>query len=278
VGEAERRGILVRAGAARRRGRPVVAAGGSRAAPPGRRTKVGPDERRRAARFRSDQARALFVQGRSLLRQVLATYLGCPPQMLRLDQWCVRCGAADHGKPRLVSPPSELTFNLSHAEGLVVVAVCCGQPVGVDVEWRGRAQAMPELVGLVLSPTELAALEELPQADRAGVLLRCWVRKEALLKATGEGLGRGPRAAAAAALAQEPRSSPPCRTGVAVRSRPRDLPLLHRRPRGLHRTVRHALLQQFYGMSPGRHAFHATVSDRFGVYSDPTPVVVRQVP
>jgi hypothetical protein len=35
--------------------------------------------------------------------------------------------------------------------------------------------------------------------------------------------------------------------------------------------------KQFYGVPPGQHAFHATVSDRFGVYSDPTPVVVRQV-
>jgi 4'-phosphopantetheinyl transferase len=149
---------------------------------------LDPEERRRAGRFRSDRARALFVQGRSLLREALATYLGYPPRLLRLDQRCVRCGAADHGKPRLLSPASDLTFNLSHADGLVIVAVCSGQPVGVDVEQRERAQAMPQLVGALLSPIERAALEEIPQADRAGVLLRCWVRKEALLKATGEGL------------------------------------------------------------------------------------------
>lgn len=154
---------------------------------------LAPQERERAARFRNEEAHALFVQGRVMLRQALSTYLGCPPQALRLEQRCPRCGAPEHGKPRLASPASELVFNLSHARRLVVLAVCRWGQVGVDVEWRGRARVMPEVARLLLSATERAALAEIPEGGRQGALLRCWVRKEALVKATGEGLGRDPR-------------------------------------------------------------------------------------
>jgi len=146
-----------------------------------------PDERERSSRLVNHQARALFVIGRSLLRAALASYLGCAPQSLRLDQRCARCGE-QHGKPRLVAPVSELAFNLSHTQGLVALAVCRHRDVGIDVEWRGRADTMPELVHLLLSAVEREALDEVPEARRPAVLLECWVRKEALLKATGEGL------------------------------------------------------------------------------------------
>ena len=33
--------------------------------------------------------------------------------------------------------------------------------------------------------------------------------------------------------------------------------------------------KQFYGVPAGRHSFYATVSDKFGVYSDPTATIVR---
>jgi 4'-phosphopantetheinyl transferase len=153
---------------------------------------LAPDERERARRFVSDEARVLFVLGRSLLRAALASYLGCPPWALRLDQRCARCGA-QHGKPRLIAPASDLAFNLSHTHGLIALAVCRGRAVGIDVEWRGRAAAMPELAPLLLAPAELEALDEVPHARQDQVLLDCWVRKEALLKATGEGLNRDPR-------------------------------------------------------------------------------------
>jgi 4'-phosphopantetheinyl transferase len=151
-----------------------------------------PGERERARSFVSDEARILFVLGRSLLRAVLSSYLGRAPQDLRLDPRCVRCGQ-QHGKPRLVDPACDLAFNLSHTNGLIALAVCRGGEVGIDVEWRGRAPTMPELAPSLLSAEELRALEELLPTRRQEVLLGCWVRKEALLKATGEGLSRDPR-------------------------------------------------------------------------------------
>jgi 4'-phosphopantetheinyl transferase len=153
---------------------------------------LAPDERERAGRIIDDEARALFVLGRSLLRVALSTYLGCAPQALRLDLRCAHCGR-QHGKPRLVAPVSDLAFNLSHTRGLIALAVCRGRAVGIDVEWRGRAPTMPELAPMVLAPAELEALEQVPDVRREQLLLDCWVRKEALLKATGEGLSRDPR-------------------------------------------------------------------------------------
>jgi 4'-phosphopantetheinyl transferase len=150
---------------------------------------LAPDERERARRFVNPEARVLFVLGRSLLRAALSTYLDCAPHTLRLDQRCARCGD-QHGKPRLVDPASDLAFNLSHARGLIALAVGRQREVGIDVEWRGRAATMPELIPLLLSQTELQALQKIPDVRRPEVLLECWVRKEALLKATGEGLGR----------------------------------------------------------------------------------------
>jgi 4'-phosphopantetheinyl transferase len=156
---------------------------------------LAPDERERAGRFVDSQARALFALGRSLLRAALASYLDYAPQALRLDQRCLRCGR-QHGKPRLVDPVSDLAFNLAHSRGLIVLAVCGGYEVGVDVEDRGRATSMPELAPLLLSAAEHQALEDVPEASRPEVLLECWVRKEALLKATGDGLSRDPRGVA----------------------------------------------------------------------------------
>jgi len=156
---------------------------------------LAPDERERAGRFVDSQARALFVLGRSLLRAALASYLDYAPQALRLDQHCLRCGR-QHGKPRLVDPASDLVFNLAHTRGLIALAVCGGYEVGVDVEDRGRATSMPELAPLLLSAAERQALEDVPEASRPEVLLEYWVGKEALLKATGEGLSRDPRGVA----------------------------------------------------------------------------------
>ncbi|HEX8863106.1 MAG TPA: hypothetical protein VGC06_29230 [Actinomycetes bacterium] len=53
------------------------------------------------------------------------------------------------------------------------------------MEWRGRAATMPELVPLLLSAAELEALKKVPAGRWPEVLLECWVRKKALLKATG---------------------------------------------------------------------------------------------
>jgi 4'-phosphopantetheinyl transferase len=150
------------------------------------------DERGRARRIVDDNARTLFILGRSLVRAVLSTYVNRAPETLRFDQRCARC-RKQHGKPRLVAPASDLEFSLSHARGLIALAVCRGSAVGIDVEWRGWTDAMPQVAPLLLAEAEWMALQYAPDGERPKMLLEYWVRKEALLKATAEGLRADPR-------------------------------------------------------------------------------------
>ncbi|MFD1507652.1 4'-phosphopantetheinyl transferase superfamily protein [Georgenia yuyongxinii] len=146
-----------------------------------------PVERRRAARLVGG-ARAGFVTARALLRLLLAPAVGVAPHELRLDTTCPRCGG-DHGKPRLPGPAA-VEFSLAHTAGQVVVAVSTGPPVGVDVEALARLTDQ-DAAGL-LSTAELGELGELPATARRAALAVWWTRKEAVLKATGEGLAVPP--------------------------------------------------------------------------------------
>ncbi len=148
------------------------------------------DERRRAARFSFEGDRRRFVVGRGALRIILARYLGTTPAEPRF-----RYGP--HGKPALrqtesplarrASRPS-LSFNVSHAGGLALIAVADGRAVGVDVEQIRPNVATLAIASRFFSPAEVAALRSLsPEARQLG-FFTCWTRKEAYVKARGEGL------------------------------------------------------------------------------------------
>ncbi|MBC3191249.1 4'-phosphopantetheinyl transferase superfamily protein [Pseudonocardia sp. C8] len=137
-------------------------------------------ERARMGALRRTEDRARYLAAHALARLVLATHLDTDPAALDLDRTC-RCGAP-HGKPRLAGRADDPGFSLTHSGALVGVAVGAG-PVGIDVE---RHRTLSDLDGLArhaLSPAERAA-----GPVGAGGFLVTWARKEALLKATGEGL------------------------------------------------------------------------------------------
>jgi 4'-phosphopantetheinyl transferase len=136
-------------------------------------------ERDRLARFRRPADRARYLAAHALARLVLAPLIGRDAGDLAFDRTC-RCGEP-HGKPVLPGGPG---FSLSHAGDLVGVAVRPDGPVGLDVE---QARAVADLAALadhVGSPTERARGDA-----EATAFFRMWTRKEALLKATGDGLG-----------------------------------------------------------------------------------------
>lgn len=140
-------------------------------------------ERAREAQFEHGVDRARFVVARAAVRRLVGLQLGVPGERLALTT-----GA--HGKPMLADPFARLHFNVSHAGDWVLVALDATAPVGVDVE-----QVRPELdriddYAAVLSPEEHAALRVLPAGTRAQAMARLWVRKEAYVKALGEGLNR----------------------------------------------------------------------------------------
>jgi 4'-phosphopantetheinyl transferase len=140
-----------------------------------------PAEIGRWERFRVPRARELFVVAHALARLVVGSRLGVPAADLRFDVTCPRCGQP-HGKPRLTG----IELSISHSGEAVLVAVALGQAIGVDVEQlTARAD---ELAGMVLGDTERAVLDALPEDRRPAAFTRYWTRKEAVVKATGDGL------------------------------------------------------------------------------------------
>lgn len=140
------------------------------------------DELGRADAYRRREDRDRFTVGCATSRLVLGRLLGLAPADVPLRRDCARCGRP-HGRPRL--PGDELHLSVSHSGDWVAVAVTDLGPVGVDVE---RHAPTAELAETVLSPAEAAVLARLPEPERATALIEYWVRKEAVLKATGDGL------------------------------------------------------------------------------------------
>jgi 4'-phosphopantetheinyl transferase len=143
-------------------------------------------ERSRYDRFLRADDKRRFLAGRFLLRSTASSLLGIGTREVPLDATCPRCGEP-HGKPRL--PGGEVDLSISHAGGLAVLAYTTTGPVGVDVEPETAAPRLPELSRRVLTSAEQAEVAAIPEAERPRALLRYWTRKEAILKATGEGLG-----------------------------------------------------------------------------------------
>jgi 4'-phosphopantetheinyl transferase len=140
------------------------------------------DETERAERFRIERVRRRFVVCRGALRLILARYTGDAPDRLRFAY-----GA--HGKPGLApSPGSDLRFNVSHSDGIALCAVARGREIGVDVERLRPLPRAERIAERFFSLPERAALRGLPEEQRLEAFFTCWTRKEAYIKARGDGL------------------------------------------------------------------------------------------
>jgi 4'-phosphopantetheinyl transferase len=142
------------------------------------------DERRRARRFVFERDRVAFVAARAALRSILA-------RCTAVDAASIQFAYAAAGKPELAgaAAASGIRFNLSHSEALAVIAVALERPIGADVEWLGREVDYEPVARTFFSAAEVAALTALPPHLRKQGFFNCWTRKEAFLKATGEGIG-----------------------------------------------------------------------------------------
>lgn len=133
-------------------------------------------ERQRRERLRREEDRARFTVATALLRLAVGRILGTPPDRVAVERTCPTCGEP-HGRPRL--PGGELEVSISHSGGLVAVAVTATAPVGVDVE-EARELDATALAAQILAPGE--------RADGLDGFFTLWARKEAVVKATGDGL------------------------------------------------------------------------------------------
>jgi 4'-phosphopantetheinyl transferase len=138
------------------------------------------DERDRAARFHFARDRHHYIAGRGILRNILARYLDQPARDLVFSYGL-------RGKPILSGAP--LQFNLAHSGGVAVIALSRDRSVGIDVEQIRVVPSWEGVTNSFFSAMEREAIQSLPSVDRLGAFFTCWTRKEAYLKATGEGIG-----------------------------------------------------------------------------------------
>ena len=142
------------------------------------------DEIERAGRYRFDADRRRFAVCRTALRTILASYLHIAAKEIGLV-------TTSGGKPELDARlASDLRFSVSHSNELALIVLARRREVGVDVE---HIRAMPGMDGVIrryFSPSEVTALESLPDDERRRAFFRIWTLKEAYLKGCGDGLTR----------------------------------------------------------------------------------------
>ena len=141
-----------------------------------------PDERTRSARFHFERDQQRFIGARGVLRDLLGRYLQTQPRQIRFVYNAF-------GKPD-VSPEfgNRLTFNLSHSAGLVLIAIASASNVGVDVEYIRTRSDYADVARHFFSAAEVDYLTALPSHLYAEAFFSFWTRKEAYIKACGQGL------------------------------------------------------------------------------------------
>src|SRR5208282_211708 len=117
------------------------------------------------------------------LRKLLAAHVGCAAESIRFDynRW---------GKPAIAAglAPRDIRFNLSHSQGFAVYAIACNREVGVDVETIRPGFVSEQIAEHFFSRNEVRALRSIPPNQQSEAFFNCWTRKEAYIKARGEGL------------------------------------------------------------------------------------------
>ncbi len=150
---------------------------------------LDPAERGRHAGYLRAADRDRFAAGVAITRLVLGSLTGLPPARVPLDRSCAACGQP-HGPPRLTDCPRYRRpgLSISHSGDRVVLAVAAGGAVGVDVELPGPAVDIAAVASYALAAGEQALLRQLPPAGQLAGFASIWTRKEAVVKATGDGL------------------------------------------------------------------------------------------
>lgn len=165
-------------------------------------------EKARAERFVFQRDRDRFIVAHGILRELLGVYVGCAPAEIEFDR-------GPRGKPSLraagtpsrldpadasrfdrakksevshASQTSRIRFNVSHSQGLAAFAFALDRELGVDVEQIRDNFGGEQIARHYFSPDEVTELMALPPETRAEAFFLCWTRKEAYIKARGEGL------------------------------------------------------------------------------------------
>ena len=138
-----------------------------------------------AASIRLPAQRTDFIAAHSLLRSLLQQSFGVPGAM-----WTF--GATDLGQPVVLSPAAMrgVRISLSHAKGVVAVAVARGAEIGVDVERTSADVERLHIGERFFAPAEAAHLRRLDDIAALHDFTALWTLKEAYTKAIGKGFAQ----------------------------------------------------------------------------------------
>ena len=141
-------------------------------------------ERERAGRFRFPEDRARFIVGRGLLRHGLRRYAPQIPATIEIAY-------SNLGRPFVPAEYEAPRFSISHTRDLVALAFAHGAQLGIDLEFMQPPVDLLDLAERILSEDDFRTFQAFPHIDRLLAFFRAWTRKEAYLKARGEGIGTG---------------------------------------------------------------------------------------
>ena len=144
------------------------------------------DERDRADKLKIEDKRRQYIITRGTLRRRLALLANIDPEDFVFEY-------LKHGKPVLVSDArfTDITFNISHSNNLALIAISQKQSIGIDIEKINRQSDPRPLVTRFFSQAEQSEFNALPEMIKAKAFCACWTRKEAFIKAIGDGVTYG---------------------------------------------------------------------------------------
>ena len=144
------------------------------------------DERDRADKLKVDDKKQQYIITRGTLRQRLGLLTNIYPEDFVFK-------ILEHGKPVLVNDArfANITFNVSHSHDLALIAIAQKQNIGIDIEKINHESNHLALMARFFSKAEQTEFQTMQEANKARVFCACWTRKEAFIKAVGDGVSYG---------------------------------------------------------------------------------------
>lgn len=141
------------------------------------------DELTRAEQFRFEKDQKRFIIARGVLRIILGHYLRKKPYELHFNY-------TSHGKPVLATDNGcdTISFNLSHSDEITLYAVTRKRKIGIDIEHIKDNFDVRQVAQRFFSPGEISSLDKIHKHKQSELFFQYWTRKEAFIKATGEGV------------------------------------------------------------------------------------------
>lgn len=140
---------------------------------------LSPDELAKANRYKFEKDRIHYITGRAYLRIILGNYLNQSPADINFSY-------TNKGKPFIIN--SNVKFNLAHSGGRAVYAFTKNNELGIDIEYMRELPDAVQIANRFFSADEVIEFSEVNARDVSAAFFNCWTRKEAFIKAVGEGL------------------------------------------------------------------------------------------